>query len=83
MARTEKGKPYLLNDIPSDLANFNFNVSHQGDYAVLASESIHQVGIDVMKVEVPSKSFQVYRPYTERTLCKQVQYNVYLMLYCK
>jgi len=30
---------------------FNFNVSHHGDWVVLASEPNHLVGIDVMKIE--------------------------------
>ena len=51
LERTEKGKPYLVNQVSSDLSKFNFNVSHQGDYAVLAAEPCNLVGIDVMKVE--------------------------------
>ena len=54
LARTEKGKPYLTNP-PADnkLENFNFNVSHQGNYAILAAEPLHDVGVDVMQVEYP------------------------------
>lgn len=52
--RTEKGKPYLKNE-STIFPNFNFNVSHQGQFAVLAAEPEWQVGIDVMQVEKPSK----------------------------
>lgn len=55
LARTEKGKPYLTNPLPDHLANFSFNISHSGDYAVLAAEPNKQVGVDVMKIEPPRK----------------------------
>jgi len=52
LGRTENGKPYLLTKLPASVPpTFNFNVSHQGDYAVLAAEPYHAVGVDVMKVE--------------------------------
>jgi len=50
LSRTDKGKPYLVN-FPSHLPHFNFNVSHQGAYAVIASEPHSRVGIDVMEIE--------------------------------
>ena len=55
--RTEKGKPYLINppNKSSSGCHFNFNVSHQGDYVVLAAEKGSLVGVDVMKVEWPRK----------------------------
>ncbi len=55
LERTERGKPFLANTVESPFPNFNFNVSHQGQYAVLAAEPEYQVGIDVMQVEKPSK----------------------------
>ena len=55
IARTEKGKPFLSNEVPAEMNNFNFNVSHQGEYAVLAAEHHRQVGVDVMQVEYPRK----------------------------
>ncbi|ELU17821.1 hypothetical protein CAPTEDRAFT_153312 [Capitella teleta] len=55
LQRTEKGKPFLRNAHPQ-LPLFNFNVSHQGHLAVLASEPIHQVGVDVMQIEYPRGS---------------------------
>ncbi|XP_015268373.1 PREDICTED: L-aminoadipate-semialdehyde dehydrogenase-phosphopantetheinyl transferase isoform X1 [Gekko japonicus] len=53
LERTSKGKPVLANDISSNRSPFNFNVSHQGSYAVLAAEPDRQVGIDVMKTSLP------------------------------
>ncbi|XP_025054036.1 L-aminoadipate-semialdehyde dehydrogenase-phosphopantetheinyl transferase isoform X2 [Alligator sinensis] len=53
LQRTSKGKPFLANSISSIHSNFNFNVSHQGDYAVLAAEPELQVGIDIMKTSLP------------------------------
>lgn len=38
----------------SDLA-WSFNLSHQGDYAVLAAEQGRQVGVDIMKTAMPGK----------------------------
>uniref|UniRef100_A0A8C5PXR5 L-aminoadipate-semialdehyde dehydrogenase-phosphopantetheinyl transferase n=1 Tax=Leptobrachium leishanense TaxID=445787 RepID=A0A8C5PXR5_9ANUR len=56
LQRTAKGKPFLTNDISSFCPLFNFNVSHQGDYAVLAAEPELQVGIDIMKTDKPGSS---------------------------
>ncbi|EGV92874.1 L-aminoadipate-semialdehyde dehydrogenase-phosphopantetheinyl transferase [Cricetulus griseus] len=49
LQRNSKGKPVLA----KDSLNFNFNISHQGDYAVLAAEPELQVGIDIMKTSFP------------------------------
>ncbi|MEE6472855.1 hypothetical protein FKM82_009747 [Ascaphus truei] len=53
LQRTAKGKPFLEDGIPAQQPNFNFNVSHHGDYAVLAAESELQVGVDIMKTDLP------------------------------
>jgi len=45
--RTKGRKPFLSNPANDELApNFNFNVSHEGDYVVLASEPLCLCGID-------------------------------------
>lgn len=56
LQRTPKGKPFLANDIVSICPNYSFNVSHQGDYAVLAAEPELQVGIDIMKTSLPGNA---------------------------
>lgn len=56
LQRTSKGKPFLANNIFSVCSNYNFNVSHQGDYAVLAAEPELQVGIDIMKTDLPGNA---------------------------
>ncbi|KAM6286785.1 L-aminoadipate-semialdehyde dehydrogenase-phosphopantetheinyl transferase isoform 1-T1 [Spheniscus humboldti] len=56
LQRTSKGKPFLANNVFSIYSNYNFNVSHQGDYAVLAAEPELQVGIDIMKTDLPGSS---------------------------
>ncbi|XP_020615711.1 L-aminoadipate-semialdehyde dehydrogenase-phosphopantetheinyl transferase-like isoform X1 [Orbicella faveolata] len=57
LKRTEKGKPYLANDsLEPSLRNFSFNISHQGDFTVLAAEPLVQVGVDVMKTTYPGSS---------------------------
>lgn len=53
LGRTEKGKPYLQNNLPNECEHLSFNVSHHGDYVVLVAEEDAQVGIDVMKLETP------------------------------
>ncbi|XP_028817879.1 L-aminoadipate-semialdehyde dehydrogenase-phosphopantetheinyl transferase [Denticeps clupeoides] len=55
--RTAKGKPFLANPA-THAANrkWNFNVSHQGDFAVLAAEQGLEVGVDVMKTTRPGSS---------------------------
>ncbi|NXY49543.1 ADPPT transferase, partial [Ceuthmochares aereus] len=56
LQRTSKGKPFLANNVSSISSNYNFNVSHHGDYAVLAAEPELQVGIDIMKTQPPGSS---------------------------
>lgn len=55
LQRTSKGKPVLAKDSLNPYPNFNFNISHQGDYAVLAAEPEVQVGIDIMKTSFPGR----------------------------
>jgi len=47
--RTKGGKPYLAERpaVLADAPNWNFNVSHEGDYVVLAAEPLLLCGIDV------------------------------------
>ncbi|GAX75507.1 hypothetical protein CEUSTIGMA_g2950.t1 [Chlamydomonas eustigma] len=45
--RTKGGKPFTLNQKPKAAPNFNFNVSHEGDYTALAAEPYCLCGIDV------------------------------------
>ena len=33
---------------------FDFNLSHHGDWIILGSDPIHSIGVDLMKLEVPS-----------------------------
>ncbi|XP_012772521.1 L-aminoadipate-semialdehyde dehydrogenase-phosphopantetheinyl transferase isoform X1 [Maylandia zebra] len=59
LERSPRGKPYLATpgkvSSESDLA-WSFNLSHQGDYAVLAAEQGRQVGVDIMKTAMPGCS---------------------------
>lgn len=49
LIRDDKGKPVLKNHINQQIA---FNVSHQGDYAVLTGQvGLSNIGCDVMKLE--------------------------------
>ena len=49
VARTKGGKPFEASGLPRppSRANFNFNVSHEGQLVVLASDPALLVGIDV------------------------------------
>ncbi|XP_027364373.1 L-aminoadipate-semialdehyde dehydrogenase-phosphopantetheinyl transferase-like [Abrus precatorius] len=52
--RTPQGKPYLDYDkLDLRFPNFNFNVSHHGDYVAIASEPVCLVGIDIVSYAVP------------------------------
>ncbi|CAH9108590.1 unnamed protein product [Cuscuta epithymum] len=54
--RTVEGKPYLvLGSEAVDFPNFNFNVSHQGDYVAIASEPMCLVGLDIVDHFIPEK----------------------------
>jgi len=50
--RSEKGKPFLVN-CPTSCEQFDFNISHDGDYAVVAAELRHLVGVDTVQVDRP------------------------------
>ncbi|XP_067102598.1 L-aminoadipate-semialdehyde dehydrogenase-phosphopantetheinyl transferase isoform X2 [Osmerus mordax] len=58
LERSRRGKPYLPAPACSgpEAWGWSFNVSHQGDYAVLAAEQGRQVGVDVMKTAMPGSS---------------------------
>ena len=52
--RSEKGKPKLGNDLQE--RTFSFNISHQGNYTVLAASTAQNVGIDIMKFVTPNNT---------------------------
>ncbi|XP_053176959.1 L-aminoadipate-semialdehyde dehydrogenase-phosphopantetheinyl transferase [Scomber japonicus] len=62
LGRSPRGKPYLAapqevcSDSGSESRDWSFNLSHQGDYAVLAAERGMQVGVDIMKTTMPGTS---------------------------
>ncbi|XP_061684310.1 L-aminoadipate-semialdehyde dehydrogenase-phosphopantetheinyl transferase [Syngnathoides biaculeatus] len=62
LERSPRGKPYLAAPLEvspesgTERPGWSFNVSHQGDYAVLAAEKGLQVGVDVMKTSMPGSS---------------------------
>lgn len=59
LERSPRGKPYLAAplQVGSDSdQSWSFNLSHQGDFAVLAAELGMQVGVDVMKTTMPGSS---------------------------
>ncbi|PIA57808.1 hypothetical protein AQUCO_00500035v1 [Aquilegia coerulea] len=55
--RTIEGKPYLekTNEFKSDFVNFNFNISHDGDYVGIVSEPWYIVGLDIVSLVVPKQ----------------------------
>ncbi|MEQ2217818.1 hypothetical protein XENOCAPTIV_023372 [Xenoophorus captivus] len=59
LERSPRGKPYLVAPLQvttSSDPSWSFNLSHQGDYAVLAAQQELQVGVDVMKTTMPGSS---------------------------
>ncbi|KAL4448944.1 hypothetical protein ABPG77_007661 [Micractinium sp. CCAP 211/92] len=50
--RTKGGKPYVANDLPGKAdgpaPNWNYSVSHEGDYVILAAEPVCICGCDVV-----------------------------------
>ncbi|KAL4422721.1 hypothetical protein ABPG75_008918 [Micractinium tetrahymenae] len=50
--RTKGGKPYIANELPGKAngpaPNWNFSVSHEGDYVILAAEPLCICGCDVV-----------------------------------
>lgn len=54
--RNQKGKPFCSNLRGQREPALSFNVSHQGDYTVLATSTTTSVGIDVMKFTYPNNT---------------------------
>ncbi|CAI8602042.1 unnamed protein product [Vicia faba] len=54
---TSQGKPFLdlldYDKLAIPFPNFNFNVSHHGDYVAIASEPLCLVGIDIVSFDLP------------------------------
>lgn len=46
-----------ISDSGRDPRGWSFNLSHQGDYTVLAAEHGLQVGVDIMKTAMPGDYF--------------------------
>lgn len=66
--RDDKGKPYLLG--AGDIS-IGFNISHQGDYVVLAGNIQRTIGVDVMKIEPPvNKNIPEFFRLMNRTFSK-------------
>ncbi|XP_055939024.1 L-aminoadipate-semialdehyde dehydrogenase-phosphopantetheinyl transferase-like isoform X2 [Argiope bruennichi] len=53
-SRSSSGKPFL-----EKCDGFDFNISHHGDFCVLAAEYNCRVGVDVMKVEYRGKETSI------------------------
>lgn len=75
LARTEKGKPYLVNELPENLKKLSFNVSHHGGLTVLAAETQCDIGVDVMKLETPG-ILQRNSYFTSLLVCSHLLSNV-------
>ena len=45
---TKGKKPFLHKNFYRNIPNFNFNVSHDGDYVIIASEPLAIIGVDIM-----------------------------------
>lgn len=58
LERSPRGKPYLAAppQVGEASVSWSFNLSHQGDFAVLAAEQGLQVGVDIMKTVMPGSS---------------------------
>ncbi|GAA6229144.1 L-aminoadipate-semialdehyde dehydrogenase-phosphopantetheinyl transferase [Lates japonicus] len=59
LERSPRGKPYLAAPLKVSSHSglpWSFNLSHQGDYAVLAAEQGLQVGVDIMKNTMPGST---------------------------
>nr|CDS32501.2 L aminoadipate semialdehyde [Hymenolepis microstoma] len=52
--RDADGRPYVMNS-----SNFDFNLSHNGDFTLLTSCQNMRTGVDVMRVELPPASTSV------------------------
>ncbi|KAM7268688.1 hypothetical protein ACFE04_010854 [Oxalis oulophora] len=79
ITRTLEGKPYLENsNVGLLFPNFNFNVSHHGDYVAIASEPLCLVGLDIVSYSVPrNETVQEFiRNFTSYFTCLEWNYIV-------
>nr|CAG4640603.1 EOG090X00DN [Eulimnadia texana] len=59
ISRSERGKPFIVNPLGSCI---DFNVSHQGLYAVLAATTRSgPIGVDIMQIDVKRFQDNVYK----------------------
>lgn len=69
LERTEHGRPCLSAAQAATVGQVDFNVSHQGAYAVLAAEVGAAVGVDVMEVKAPpGRSIDIFLASMRRQL---------------
>ncbi|XP_054709592.1 L-aminoadipate-semialdehyde dehydrogenase-phosphopantetheinyl transferase-like [Uloborus diversus] len=66
-SRTQSGKPFLVGE---NQEKVDFNLSHNGDFCVLAAEKHFNVGVDVMKTELRGK-----RPIEDFFITMQKQFS--------
>lgn len=70
----------MSSDLGEEPITWSFNLSHQGDYAVLAAEKGMQVGVDIMKTTMPGKCFgeeMVVRTERYFKICRLGRLNLY------
>ncbi|XP_047132547.1 L-aminoadipate-semialdehyde dehydrogenase-phosphopantetheinyl transferase [Hydra vulgaris] len=54
LSRSIKGKPFLVNN--TNGKKFFFNISHHGDFTVLAASTCSNIGVDIMKYSYPNNT---------------------------
>ena len=68
ITRTEKGKPFYKPSaealLRTPFPNWNYNVSHHGDFVGIASEPVCLVGLDIMNAKVRFSSFHALSIYS-------------------
>ena len=55
LERTPQNKPFLRTS-----GNFNFNISHHGNWVVAVSHPTHLVGVDVMRYDEPNRGRDLF-----------------------
>jgi phosphopantetheine--protein transferase-like protein len=58
--RSDRGKPIIIEPVINENNKpcFDFNISHSGDYCVLAVSHCGKVGVDVMKIEYSGRDLK-------------------------
>ena len=68
--RGAQGKPYLIQNINDKEGNYNFNLSHSGDFVLLGFHMSMQVGVDIEEAIVGMDWIPIAKRFLDKETCE-------------